>query len=600
MTYTVFARKYRPQTFEEVVGQEAAVTTLRNALLQGRVAHAYLFAGPRGVGKTSLARILAKCLNCQAVSASGGPGVKKVSADTPCNECDSCRCITEGRDMDVIEIDGASNRGIDEVRALRENVKYLPSRSHYKIYIIDEVHMLTRDAFNALLKTLEEPPSHVKFFFATTAPGKLPETILSRCQRFDLKNISLGDIANRLQQIAKKEGIKVEEEALRAIARYAKGGLRDSQSLLDQLWAFSEDRITVDDVRGLLGAVPEEKVEALVDRFIQKDAPGALKIVHEILKEGKDWATFVEQTLWYLRDLLVVSTCGYESASGGLLENPWREEKLLKSQSQALSQEALMAMIQVLTEVKRRARDDFQQRVFLEMAVVRLSTMDFCALPEILSRLEDLERRFLGGGSEGGMASARALESTGLHEADDRTGSPTPLSQVGIEGAWVQALERLQRERHSTWSYLKEGRLRQHEGKELVLEFPQDRPFPKKYLETNVQERAVVEECLAGVLGWRPRLKFMLYERVVTGESVQKGVQREAVSALGEPSDKAVSASGGLGDKKVVAPSDEKRAVTTSSGPVKGGNPPQADGRQKGGKGLVEKALETFPDSKIV
>ncbi|MFN3466484.1 MAG: DNA polymerase III subunit gamma/tau, partial [Candidatus Brocadiales bacterium] len=270
MTYTVFARKYRPKTFEAVVGQEATVTTLRNALQQGRVAHAYLFTGPRGVGKTSVARILAKCLNCQK-----GP------TDSPCDECDSCRCISEGRDLDVIEIDGASNRGIDEVRALRENVKYLPSRSRHKIYIIDEAHMLTREAFNALLKTLEEPPSHVKFFLATTAPSKLPETILSRCQRFDFKNISLEDIVNRLKQIAEEVGIQAEEEALRAIARYARGGLRDAQSLLDQLWAFSEGKVTVADVQGLLGAVPEEKVTALVESFIQKDAPGALKIVNE-------------------------------------------------------------------------------------------------------------------------------------------------------------------------------------------------------------------------------------------------------------------------------------------------------------------------------
>lgn len=522
MTYTVFARKYRPQTFEEVVGQEATVTTLRNAIAQGRVAHAYLFAGPRGVGKTSIARILAKCLNC-----------RQGTTDSPCDKCDSCRCISEGRDLDVIEIDGASNRSIDDVRTLRENVKYLPSRSRHKVYIIDEAHMLTKEAFNALLKTLEEPPPHVKFFFATTAPNKLPETILSRCQRFDFKNISLEDIVNRLQQITKKEGIMADEEALRAIARYARGGLRDSQSLLDQLWAFSKDTVTVADVQGLLGAVPEEGVSALVERFVQKDAPGALKIVNETLKEGKDWATFIDQTLWYLRDLLVVSTCGYDQ---GLLENPWREAQLLKTQSQALSQETLMAMIQTLTEVKRKARDDFQQRVFLEMAVVKLATMDFRPLSEVLSRLEELEKRSSAIGyrqsaagnqeTKGGDPKAIRMTTEGTHSPP--TGETPAKGKIqdsppkDIGGVWTQVLERLHREKLSTWSYLKEGRLRQDGEQELVLEFPKDRPFPKKYLETNAQERTVVEECLTGVLGWRPRLKFTLYERVVPGEATPK------------------------------------------------------------------------------
>ncbi|HHT9120498.1 MAG TPA: DNA polymerase III subunit gamma/tau [Candidatus Hypogeohydataceae bacterium YC41] len=519
MTYTVFARKYRPQTFEEVVGQEAVVTTLKNALLQGRVAHAYLFAGPRGVGKTSIARILAKCLNCQK-----GP------TGSPCNECDSCRCISEGRDhMDVIEIDGASNRGIDEIRNLRKNVGICPSSSPYKIYIIDEVHMLTREAFNALLKTLEEPPSHVKFFFATTAPHKLPETILSRCQRFDLKNISLEDIVNRLKQLAKKEKIEVEEEALRAIARYAKGGLRDSQSLLDQLWVFSEGKITVADVQGLLGAVPEEKVAALVERLIQKDAPGAVKIVHETLKEGKDWDAFIEQILWYLRDLLVVSTCGYNSE---LLENPWREAQFLKAQSQALSRETLMAMIYMLTEVKRRARDDFQQRVFLEMAVIKLAMMDFHPLSEILARLEELEKKL----SSRGVVPAHTLNCESVKDTGDSPQEEALIEKEiqasppkSIEEAWTQLLEKLHRERQSTWSYLKEGRLREDGEGELTLEFPKDRPFPKKYLETNAQERTMLEEYLTGILGRRPRLKFALYERAVIagGEATKDTLKKE-------------------------------------------------------------------------
>src|SRR6516164_1414805 len=265
--YTVLARRYRPQGFVDLVGQEPVAQALTNALQSGRVAHAYLFTGARGVGKTSTARILAKCLNCEK-----GPTA------TPCNVCESCRSIAAGDDVDVLEIDGASNRGIDEVREIRQNVQYRPAKSRFKIYIIDEVHMLTPPAFNALLKTLEEPPQHVKFIFATTDAQKIPVTILSRCQRFDFAGIGTQRIVERLRQIVSREKMQADDEALELVARRAGGSMRDAQSLLDQLLSFGGDKLNADEVHRLLGTASDERVLALAAAVLEHDAKRALDL----------------------------------------------------------------------------------------------------------------------------------------------------------------------------------------------------------------------------------------------------------------------------------------------------------------------------------
>ncbi|MCQ4574405.1 MAG: DNA polymerase III subunit gamma/tau [Candidatus Brocadiales bacterium] len=515
MSYTVFARKYRPQSFDEVVGQDPVVTTLKNALKQGRVAHAYLFTGPRGVGKTSLTRILAKALNCQK-----GP------TDKPCNKCDICRSISEGSDMDVLEIDGASNRGIDEVRTIRGNVKYLPSRSRFKIYIIDEVHMLTREAFNALLKTLEEPPSHVKFFFATTAPGKLPETVQSRCQRFDLKNVTPSDIVKRLSQIAKQEEMDIAEEALKAIARHSRGGLRDAQSLLDQLGSFSEGGITLEDVQGLLGTVSEEKVETLVDSLMNKDAAGALKVVHGVISEGRDTGVFVDQLVWYLRDLLVVATCGFNAE---LLENPWREKQLLERQAKDFGPDTLMYMIQVLTEMKRKAVDDLQERIFLEMAMVRLAGIeDLEPLDSILHRLEELEKNVSRGAASSVTPSTGKHKDTGIKtgmkqaetaraEVDPaKTGKATAksVSSQDVNEVWERVMNHFHKARPLLWSRLKNGRLSSLGSKDAVIAFPKGRPFVKSSVEKDTEGLKQIEDCLKDVTGKRLRLSVVLSDDV--------------------------------------------------------------------------------------
>ncbi|MEZ6071469.1 MAG: DNA polymerase III subunit gamma/tau [Pirellulales bacterium] len=295
--YVVVARRYRPQRFEDLIGQEHIAQSLAGAINSDRVGHAYLFTGARGVGKTSAARIMAKALNCGR-----GP------TTTPCGECDICQRVSTGDDVDVLEIDGASNRGIDEIRELRQNATVRPSRARYKIYIIDEVHMLTREAFNALLKTLEEPPAHVKFIFCTTEPEKIPVTILSRCQRFDFAGIRTEDIARRLSQIVTSEGVEAEPEAISLLARRAAGSMRDSQSLLEQLLSFGHDKISVADVHHLLGTADDRLVHAIVEQLAGHDAASAIASLDEAVAAGVDVGQLLGQLLGYLRDVLVVST----------------------------------------------------------------------------------------------------------------------------------------------------------------------------------------------------------------------------------------------------------------------------------------------------
>ena len=298
-SYLVLARKWRPQVFEEVLGQRHITQTLQNAISQRRVAHAFLFAGARGVGKTSTARILAKALNCDT-----GPQVN------PCNHCANCQEITNGSSMDVIEIDGASNRGIDEIRELRENVRYTPAKGHYKIYIIDEVHMLTKEAFNALLKTLEEPPPHIVFIFATTEPHKIPATILSRCQRYDFKRIPLREIRESLKRIVGQEEIQISQRGLITIAQESEGSLRDAQSLLDQVIAYGGKNIRDEDIAEVLGLIDRKILNDTVEAIADKDVARCMEIIEHVYHFGYDLQHFCRELLQYLRNLILIKvTC---------------------------------------------------------------------------------------------------------------------------------------------------------------------------------------------------------------------------------------------------------------------------------------------------
>jgi len=373
--YVVVARRYRPQAFDQLIGQEHVAQALANAISTNRVGHAYLFTGARGVGKTSAARILAKALNC----------VKGPTA-VPCNECDICRSISTGEDVDVLEIDGASNRGIDEIRQLRQNAGVRPSRSRYKIYIIDEVHMLTREAFNALLKTLEEPPEHVKFIFCTTEATKIPITILSRCQRFDFAGILTRSIHQRLAQIVQAEGVEAEPEALEVLARRAAGSMRDSQSLLEQLLAFSPGKITVADVHGMLGTAGEERIASLVGNMIARNPAGALADLDAAMNSGVDAAQLIEQLFGYLRDCMAAAVgCATESF---LYTSPSGAEQVVEV-GKRWGLDTLLAVMQILDQTLSRMRYSTQGRILAELALVRISHLeDLEDLSEILARLQ--------------------------------------------------------------------------------------------------------------------------------------------------------------------------------------------------------------------
>jgi DNA polymerase-3 subunit gamma/tau len=358
----VLARRYRPQQFGDLVGQEPVAQALVNALESNRVAHAYLFTGARGVGKTSTARILAKALNCVR-----GPTAH------PCDTCEICQSIAAGEDVDVLEIDGASNRGIDEVREIRQNVGFRPSRCRYKIYIIDEVHMLTAPAFNALLKTLEEPPAHVKFIFATTEVQKIPVTILSRCQRFDFAGISTARIVDSLRAVVAGEGLQADDEALELVARRAGGSMRDAQSLLDQLLAFGGDRLTAEQVHRLLGTANDDRVAALAGAVLAHDAKGALELLGQAADEGLQLGELLDQLIDYWRDLMVVKCAG---AAGQTLSVTARHRDTLAQQAAALKLDTILAGLDVLSGTKARLRTSGHARVLLEMALVRLGRLD--------------------------------------------------------------------------------------------------------------------------------------------------------------------------------------------------------------------------------
>ena len=371
--YQVVARRYRPQRFDELVGQEHVARGLSGAIESGRIGHAYLFTGARGVGKTSAARIYAKALECTS----------RVRGE-PCNVCDSCAAISAGQDVDVVEIDAASNRGIDEMRQLRQNVAVRPARGHYKTYIIDEVHMLTREAFNALLKTLEEPPAHVKFVLCTTEPDKLPITILSRCQRFDFHSVDPPAIGRRLAQIVEAEGAEVTPDALALIARRAAGSMRDSQSLLEQLLGSADGPIGVDEVHAVIGTGREEKVGAIIACLTARDAPGALAAFDAATSGGADPGGVLEQVMAALRDSLLASVgCGAELMLQG---------DGLGVDLAAIGRETgtvtLLAMLQIIDHALGRMRSSGHAAVLAEMAIVRLASLeDLDSLADAVERV---------------------------------------------------------------------------------------------------------------------------------------------------------------------------------------------------------------------
>ncbi|MYC26488.1 MAG: DNA polymerase III subunit gamma/tau [Nitrospira sp. SB0662_bin_26] len=383
MDYQVSARKFRPGTFEELIGQPHVVQTLRNAILRQQVAHAYLFSGMRGVGKTTAARILAKALNCgrsEAPSGADGPErspeqSRRGPTPEPCGQCESCLEITRGNSVDVIEIDGASNTGVDDVRELRENVKFSPFRGTYRIYIIDEVHMLSNSAFNALLKTLEEPPPHAVFIFATTEVHKIPPTITSRCQHFNFRRIPRREIIARLQEVVTRVGVTINERSLGAMARASEGSMRDALSLLDQAVVFGGQSITEHDVDEMLGAVPDELVSRLVQTVVTQDPAAAVALVGEVVDHGYDLRAYCGAVVERMRHLMIAAVVpGFEQAQG-LMDLPDEEVKHLLTEAKSFSVEQVQEVFHLFAQAEDRLRSTAHPRFVFEVAAVRAARL---------------------------------------------------------------------------------------------------------------------------------------------------------------------------------------------------------------------------------
>lgn len=461
MSYLVIARKYRPQSFDQIVGQEHVTQTLKSAIAQGKVAHAYLFSGPRGVGKTSAARILAKSLNCE----------KGISAD-PCQECTNCIEITQGSSLDVLEIDGASNRGIDEVRALRENVKFSPIHGRLKIYIIDEIHSLTHDAFNALLKTLEEPPAHVKFIFATTEAHRVLPTILSRCQRFDFKRIPTQLLVQKLSEIAKQEKIEIDTESLNEIALSSGGGLRDAQTILDQLSAYSGKKIEKGIVREILGLIEREVLEQFIAFVAERDTAKLLDLVRQLEERGTDLGQLVNNLIQHCRNLMICQA-GVKDLTN-VLDLPKELIEKVQQQAAKLGKDETLFILHTLVGLQQEMKRASFPKILLELALIRMTEMrQWIQIPELVEKLKELEEK-VGEKSEPSLNSHVSLEK--------------------IIQSWPSLAQKIKSQKVPLGAALQMGKPSALEGKRLILSFPSAESFHKEFAERGNNKKLIEQE----------------------------------------------------------------------------------------------------------
>ena len=508
MSYTVFARKYRPQTFDDVVGQDHITRTLRNAIEQQRLAHAYIFVGPRGTGKTSTARILAKALNCK-----NGPTAN------PCGVCPACVEITAGNSMDVLEFDAASNTQVDKIREIIiDNVKYAPTNGKFKMYIVDEVHMLSTSSFNALLKTLEEPPAHVKFVFATTDVQKVPTTILSRCQRFDLKRIPTALIASHLQMIAGKEGVDLAPAAAETIARGAEGGMRDAESMLDQLVAFCGNTIAEEDVLNVFGFTAHQTVTTLCDHLLGGEASAALAVVHEQAEGGKDLARLLADLIAHFRNLLVA-----KADPSGLADELSEEQVAgLTAQAARVAMDRLLDLIEQFAAAEGRMKWAPNKKMHIEIAVIRaIQTLHQATLTEVLDTLTALR-----GGTPPPAAqrpapvavkpvakpvpAVKAPEARSL-KAEVKAPEPaavvreTPASKATHEtldkdAIWPAVVQEVRTNRPRLRMWVETGTLTTLDGDTARITFPEEQALAVQHCEER-ENRAYLEDLLSTYAG---------------------------------------------------------------------------------------------------
>ena len=537
MSYLVFARKWRPQNFDELIGQEHIATTLKNAISLNRVGHAYLFSGPRGIGKTSTARILAKALNCER-----GP------APSPCNKCESCCEISQGRSLDVMEIDGASNRGIDQIRQLRENVKFSPAKSRFKVYIIDEVHQITTDGFNALLKTLEEPPAHVKFIFATTQAHKVLPTILSRCQRFDFKPLSVSSIADKLKRIAKQEKLNVSEEALLYIARSAAGSMRDAESTLDQVSSFCKGEVKLEMVTSILGMIDFEALWQVSQKIIERKTSEVLVLLEKIINEGKDLSQFITSLMEHFRNILVSKILSGKDRDT-LIDLPKEQLMRISEQGRDLSLEEIFYIFNVLVRAQESLKRALSSRVIVEMAIVKLTQREkLSSLQEILKGLNSLEQNLSEVKTSGqdnpdnpdnpgkDKLKAQVRNNPGQNSPAHFADKPeTSSNSEELNHSWSDFLQAVKEEKMFVASSLEFGQMAGIKGKVLTIAFPEKYNFYRETLE-HAENTKLVEAKAKEIFKRDLKVKFILDKNLEAASSEEKVTSEESQEkAAAEP-----------------------------------------------------------------
>ena len=498
MEYQSLYRKWRPQTFEDIIGQKHITQTLINAISLNRISHAYIFSGPRGVGKTTTARILAKSLNCVK-----GP------TPHPCNKCERCMRITDGYSMDVIEIDGASNNGVDSIRELRNKVNFAPTEGKYKVYIIDEVHMLSQGAFNALLKTLEEPPSHVIFIFATTDPHKIPSTILSRCQWFNFRRISLADIIAKLKKIAKDEGLNINDKTLNIIARSSTGSMRDAESILDQIIAYCGKEITSQSVREVLGIIEEEVFFEFIEAIINDNTLKGIEIINRTADLGGDASQFIRNLMEYVHNLSLAKVCQKEilNLQGIFIED---RERLLK-QSKTIQLEKLFNIIDYLAEAEKKMRYIRHPWIILEMLVIKFTAADNYSLKEVKKEKDEYSLDF----SAKKDVSELGKKNTGIKEEllpkkkiQDKIKSKEDPSikakkspiNLELRQAWPKILERVKKTKIAVYSFILANNLIAVENNKLIIGFNKEYTFHKESLEKQ-NNKMLLQELIKEEIG---------------------------------------------------------------------------------------------------
>lgn len=554
--YKALYRKHRPDSFDGIVGQDMVIRTLKNQIKNGQIAHAYLFCGPRGTGKTSTAKVFSKAINCE-----------NIKEDGPCGVCDVCESMASGSNMDIIEIDAASNNSVDDVRDLREKVKFPPTKGSYKVYIIDEVHMLSQGAFNALLKTLEEPPKHVVFILATTEPHKLPATILSRCQRFDFKRIGQGTIVEWIRSIAQKEGLDIEESALYSIARQAEGGARDALSLLDQSMGLYGKKISNEGILSILGTTSQDFLFTTVDDLIAGRVQGLLEAINKLVDNGKDLSVFVKGLNGHLRDMLVAKLCDKPS---DLIDRESSELDRLINQAQGASETRLVRAVEILSELLAYIKKSSQPRILLELALIKIcrpSQED--SYDALIDRIELLEKQVKDNSQR---LPRQMTEAVAVYEKEpspnasidivervpakeDYESDPGPESSLEPdsipmpkdEGAkakvkdpmanWPQILELVRKDRIAIYGLLADAKPRLKENR-LILYFPPMQGFYAAAIDKE-DNKAYLEGLIKQLTGTDLRLKCLIEdEDMIEAETVEDEdyIVKKAIEIFGADS----------------------------------------------------------------